>query len=409
MLTSWISQKLTLTIRSVKLIFICYLVVILASCVSTSHLSPGNPLPGIGLEATGDTILFSWVNDIPIARSLRPNTAVQVLAEYDTKYGKVTNEVVAQTRVRAGVNGLKLKLSDALKFENTGPVCLRLAVNRMPIPIRIATFEQSSNGFHYPEWKDNAQLASQKQSIIERGTNISINVQNFSKADPRFSNWQAETQIFSAQQCNDISVVTSSSRPVTAIQGQAKYNAAAEQCVALYKAHDYGDPPNYLPPIEQLINASQTNNKQRQAVLEMQKDFAKFPNGDIYFPYSRFPIDGALIQQIWGNKNLSESVAGLVIEAYDACKTEATTRFDESYNDWLAVSNPADVQARIEPLRHICKARFRRDSERKQRLAEFQRDKAELDKELAELNKQSSMRLPLQKVLIPFACKAENL
>ena len=397
-------------IRALKIVIFSLLIIFLVSCNSTSKLSPGNPLPGIALAASGDTVLFSWTTDVPISRSLRPNTNIVILAQYDTKYGEVVNEVIANTRIRAGINGVKLKLADTLRLTPSGPVCLRIAVNKMPIPIRIATYEQSSNGFYYPEWSDNVKLASTKKSIKQSNANIEKNIQNFSKTDPQFIKWQAENNIYAPEQCNELNITTNSTRPSTAIQGEGKLDAAKEQCVALYQNFSWGEPANYLPSPEQLISASQNKANQLEAIEELKQDLSKFTNPKIYFPFSKFPIDFSLIYQVWGNQQkLSEGIAGLVIEAYQACKTEVSTRFDESYNDWLMVSNPQDIKARIEPLRRICRAKFVRDGERVSRLAEFQKEKIQSDMELDELNKQLHSRLPNQKALIPFACKAENL
>lgn len=388
----------------VKLSCITLLAFFVVACVSTSSLKPGNPLPGIGLAASKDTILFSWAGDAPIARNLRQGAQVNVLASYDTQYGPVTNEVLSSARVRAGFNGVQLKLADSLRFESTSPVCLRLAIGRTPIPVRIATYAQSSNGFYYDEWAQNASLQSEKEAVKADLRTVDINIRNFSQPNANFLRWQDETQVFSPQQCDSLNIVTDTSKPSTAISGKEKIEAAKEQCVSLYSAYH----PN-LPSIEQLTKAAGNHPTYSKLVQQIQNDFSKYSPGRVYFPHSDFPIDYATVRTVRSKKGLNEVVAGLVIEAYQACETEAKTRFDESLRDWLEVTNPKTIAARIEPLRKLCRTRFQRDKDRLEKLREFEQVKANVEENLRILETESKSALPDKKLLIAQACPAENL
>ncbi|GGW78281.1 hypothetical protein [Alteromonas halophila] len=380
-------------------------IMLLTGCASGPDLRPGNPLPGIGLEAAEDTVLLSWSNQGPLARNLQPGTQVNVLAQYDTQYGPVTNEILASTTVRSGINGVKLPLKDALNFSPSGPVCLRLAIGQRPIPVRIARLDESSSGFYYPEWAKVAALEGEKAALQVQLRTVSTNIRNFSQTNPDFTRWQQENQIFNPQQCTSITFASQQTRPETALQGEARAQAATQQCVALYDGYKHAN----LPSIDALVAAVANDPSARLFARQMQHDFAQHRPGKIYFPGSNLPLDGALITSMMVNKDTLTSVqAGIILEAYQACITEATTRFDESLRDWQDVTDSATIAARTAPLQKLCQARFARDNTRQQRLEEFKRIKARLTEEQAALEQQKNALLPKRKPLIPFACPVEG-
>ena len=384
-------------------------VFLLSSCLSTPPLKPGAPLPGIGLSASKNNILFSWRNDVPIINNLRAGARLNVLASYKTNYGLVTNEVVANAQIRAGLNGVKLPLASSLKFEPTGPVCLRIAAGLKPIPVRVASYEQSSNGFYYREWAQRASQQSQKSNLQAKLTTVNSNIENFSQANPNFVDWQRETQIHSPQQCEQLTVVTSNTRPETALSGKEKISAAKQQCVALYKNFTMGPRKLTLPSVEQLKKAVADNANYEKITQQMRADFKQFTPGKIYFPYSNLPIDQSTLVPYYRNKGeLNEVDARLIIESYQACITEAKTRFEESLRDWQEVTNPKTIEARIAPLQQLCRSRFKRNNARVEKLKTFKQTKYTIVQELQLVNRQAQVPLPEQKLLIPNACPAES-
>lgn len=382
--------------------------VLASSCASTANLAAGNPLPGIGLGASGDAILLSWTEGSPLANRLPPRTQVRVLASYDTEYGKVSSEVVGRSNVRAGFPGIKLKLADALQFAPSGPVCLRLAVGRSPIPVRIPHYDQSSDGFYYDEWASIAAVKGEQKFLETQYQTISSNVENFSEPDPNFEAWRIENNLSSVAQCNTLTNVTPGTKPPTALQGQAKVAAAKRQCVALYKrAEVFSD----FPAVDALLEATAQNATAYSSAVKMRDDMERYSPGKVYFPGSNLPIVGTLRTMLSVNSDeegVSEVLAKLVIEAYQACETEAQTRFDESVRSWNEVSNPDTLAQREAPLRKLCQARFAREGDRLNRLAEFRGIKAEIEAELNAMNSSQASALPENKRLIPHACPIEN-
>lgn len=383
-----------------------FTVIVLFGCASGPDLRPGNPLPGIGLIASQNTILLSWSQDIPIARNLRPGTRINVIAQYDSKFGPVMNEVLASANTVSNVNGVRLSLKNSLNFTPSGKVCMRLAVGKRPIPLRIARLGESSSGFYYDEWESSAALQSKKASLDAQLRSVENNIQNLSRTNPSFVRWQEENQIFSMQQCSSISIKSKQRRPETALEGEDKIRAAKQQCVALYDGIDNIK----MPDIEAINSVLAHESSARLSVLQMYRDFKKFKPGKIYFPGSHFPLDQALLDSIMLNKNnLSTVQAGLIVEGYHACKTEALTRFEESLRDWQDVTNSESIAARIAPLQRLCQARFSRDVTRQDRLQEFKVLKNKLENHRLALDQDKKFRLPQRKQLIPHSCAAEGI
>ncbi len=404
MLTNQLKQTASIVTNSFS---IAAFMVILSSCASTSKLTPGNPLPGIALEASAQEILFSWSDGSPVAYQLRPNAQVQVLASYDTQNGPVTNEVVANASVRAGINGLKLKLKDSTKFLPSGRVCLRLATAFQPIPLRIARLDESSSGFYYDEWS--VLVNNQKTIMIAELdlNNAQVNVNNYSKPDRNFENYKIENQLNDARDCDMITNTVIPERPKTALEGGQRAQAVAEQCVLLYRQFvDEG----HLPMAKDVAAVLIENNVLTQDASQMQKEFEQYSPGQLWFAGSRLPIDNQTIIA-WlkeSSKIPSVAIASLGMQAYQSCKREVSARFAESYADWKRISAPEIMEKQIEPMRRLCQARFAQNEKRLQELAFHQQTLGQAKEALAQAKNASNVNLPASKKLIPHACPAET-
>lgn len=233
---------------------------------------------------------------------------------------------------------------------------------------------------------------------------VSRNINNFSKPDLNFESWQKENNVYSSSQCNSVTIVNEQTRPFTALEGQAKIVASKKQCVALYLTNAN------LPSVKAIAESVSKNSAYYAIAKNMQNDFNKYAPGKEYFRSSRFPIDSATLYSLGSGKGkIPEVAARLVIEAFQACETEAQTRFNESVRDWNEVTNPTTVANRIEPLRKLCRTRFSRDEERLDQLSQFRKVKLDVEQEIQRLNSSSLESLPDKKLLIPHACPAENL
>lgn len=380
--------------------------VILSSCASTSKLTPGNPLSGIALEASAQEILFSWSERSPLAYQLRPNAQVQVLASYDTQYGPVTNEVVANASVRAGINGLKLTLKESTKFLPSGKVCLRLASAFQPIPLRIARLDESSSGFYYDEWST---LASNQKAIMIAKldlNNAQVNVNNYSKPDRNFENYKIDNQLSNVRDCDLITNTVIPQRPKTALDGSQRARAAAQQCVLLYSQ---SADKKYVPMAKDVVKVLMENKVLTQEASQMQKEFEQHSPGMLWFAGSQLPIDSQTINAWISEKSTvpSVAIASLGMEAYRSCKREVSARFAESYADWERISAPEIMEQQVEPMRRLCQARFAQNDKRIQELAFHQQTLSQAREALVQARNASKVKLPTRKKLIPHACPAE--
>ncbi len=389
----------------------------LLSCGSTPNLSPGNPLPGIGLGASNNSVLLSWTPDGVLARQLRPRTRVNIMASYDTEFGPVFNEIISTKSVASGFTGLKFNLPETLRFPPLGDVCLRLAVGRRAIPIRIARQNESIDGFYYDEWAEKAKTSSKKTDINSRLSVVNQNIKNFSSTDSNFELWRKENNLTSVNDCETLATTISYNRPATALEGKAKTTAAAKQCVYLYEQtvknprRFYKEQTLAFSDIDGIINATKASSRHSNLAKQMQKDFANYSPGKEFFIGSSLPLSSAPLRSrssVKKDGKISEVAARILVEAYEGCKLEAENRFTASFRNWKEVTASTTIAAREEPMRKLCRARFQRQDTRLTRLNEFKQKKAEIEAEQQAYASNKLARLPEKKSLIPHACPATN-
>lgn len=387
----------------------------LFGCASTPDMSPGKPLPGIGLGASGEHIMLSWSKDGGLAKRLRPGSQLNVTASYETQYGPVLNEVVASNTVPQGFPGVKLKLKERLGFEPEGRVCLRLTVNRQTIPVRIAKPAQSVDGFYYSEWSQNAGVLSEKAILNSKLNIASVNIENYSRPDRALIQWQKENNIASINDCENLAAETVFTKPETALQGAEKNDAVGQQCVFLYeravqRSGRFSDAQvSAFTNFDGIINAVQDSPTHLAVAKQMRADFATYRPGKEYFKGSQLPINVAPLMSaasLGQDNEVSRVSAQLLTEGYEGCRLEANNRFDSSYADWQEMTRPQTVSARREPMRKLCRARFAREDERQRTLQELLAEKSQIQAELTSLQRQPLVALPPKKPLIPYACNA---
>lgn len=400
-----------------KLSIILSGVLSLVSCSSTPNLSPGNPLPGIGLGASKNTVLLSWTKDGVLARQLRPRTRLNILASYNTEYGPVHNEVISTKLVEPGFTGLKFDLPETLRLPPLDNVCLRLAVGRKAIPIRIARINESIDGFYYDEWAQKTKASSKEADIKSSLSIVNQNIKNFSATDSNFESWRKENNLSSINDCKTLATTISYDRPPTALKGKAKTVATAQQCVYLYE-QTVRNPRRFTKEknlafsnIDGMIKATKTSSRHSTLAKQMQNDFANHSPGKEFFIGSSLPLNSAPLKSrssVKKNGEISEIAARILVEAYEGCKIEAENRFSASFRNWKEVTAATTVSAREEPMRKLCRARFTSQSTRLNRLNELIQKKNEIEAEYQEYATEKSAQLPDKKLLIPYACPATN-
>ncbi len=378
----------------------------ITGCGTTSILSPGDPLPGVGLGASEESILLSWSTDGQLSRRLRNRTKLNILASYSTEFGSVINEVISSNTVTAGFPGLKFNLPKALKLTPLGPVCLRLAIGRKAIPLRIPKPSKSIDGFYYNEWAANAAFFTKKISMQNQLNTITRNVNTFAKPNQDFEAWRLRNNLASVSQCGNWTSITVADEPDTALQGKAKLTAARRQCVALYLKKFSANPE--FSKISRIVKAVKTDNIYKVLANDMKHDFVKFSPGLIYFPGSKLPLDQSAYNQsvLEDGENISLIGAKLLIDSYGACKLEAEKRFEASYTNWKEVNSEKTIAARKKPLAKMCRARFDRDARRVDTLDELRQEKSKIEAELRlfEYEEGKLVVLPKKKLLVSHAC-----
>jgi len=388
---------------------------ILVSCGSTPNLSPGNPLPGIGLGASKNTILLNWAKDGVLARQLRPSARLNILASYNTEYGPVSNEVVSTQSVTYGVTGLKFNLPATLRLPPVSNVCLRLAVGRQAIPIRIAHSNESNNGFYYDEWAQKVQASTKEADIKSNLSIVNQNIKNFSTPDPNFELWREKNNLSSIDDCETLATTISYDRPNTALQGKAKAVASAQQCVYLYN-YTVKNPRRFVKEkniafsnIDGIIKATKSSSRHNTLAKQMKSDFEQYSPGKEFFMGSSLPLNSSPLRSrssLNKDGDVSEVAARILVEAYEGCKLEAENRFSASFKNWKEVTASTTISAREKPMQKLCKARFTAQKSRLNRLNEFKQMKSEIEAEYKSFSHEKLADLPEKKALIPHACPA---
>lgn len=392
--------------KDIELIVLWAMLMVLSACSSTSSLSPGNPLPGIALQASQQDVLFSWSSKSPLAQQLRPNSRFQLLASYETQYGPVTNEVVAMTTVRAGINGVRLTLQDTTKFTPKGQICLRLSNGYQPIPIRIARINESSSGFYYSEWTSLVNSNNRIKTAEIDVQNARVNVKNFSRPDNNFESYIRENNLNSAGDCESITTTVLPTRPETALPLEQRENATAQQCVLLYRKMAAS---NYIPSVGDVVSVLIANSVSTQKARQMEADFNQHSPGKLWFQGSALPLDNQ-VARAWrtekGGKP-SLTIASIAMETYEACKTEVKLRFEESYEDWKMMSRPEIIQQQIKPMQQLCRVRFAKQAKREKELSLHRVRLEEAEANLKDAMSASQSQLSVSKKLTSHACPAE--
>ncbi|MEM9841519.1 MAG: hypothetical protein AAF767_02680 [Pseudomonadota bacterium] len=396
--------------------------IVLHGCASTPDLSAGNPLPGIGLEASGPAVFLSWDADGPLGQQLRPNTNLQLVASYDTDNGAVRGEPVANARVGGIYSAIKFDLPDSLNNVATGPVCFQMVQNRRAIPVRIARPGESSDGFYYNEWVSVANSGRALNVLKRDKVNIDQNVANFAGGDPDFVNWQTREGLTSRADCETLTPnfsEMSSVRPDTALQGAQSDRASRQQCVALLDRFPdqrfFIDTPalSRLRPgltglqLAREMRANVPSTHRLAPVAEqLVTDFQTLGPGRDYFEVAQLPINRATLEGFLSvNKGVvTEANAISLTEAYSGCLSETQARFDQSYQAWQASRDPALRQDLTQARRAECRTRFDSFQQREDRLAYWLEQQAENQAEIDAIESASLVSLPDRKPLIPEAC-----
>ncbi len=380
----------------------------ISACGTTAKLSQGTPLSGVGLGASKESILLSWSKDGQLSRILRDRTQVNILASYNTEFGLVSNEIISSNRVKAGFPGLKFGLPRKFKLAPSGPVCLRLAIGRKAIPLRIPKPTESIDGFHYSEWASNVSIFTKKAAIQYQLNTISRNINNFSKPDRNFETWRLENNLNSVNQCENLTSISVSDRPTTALARKARQPATRQQCVALY-LKKFGSFPIFSD-ISEIVKSVEDNGTYLALAKGMKGDFTKYYPGKVYFPGSGLPIDSSSYGALLDGENISPVGGRLLLESYEACKLEADKRFKASYSNWKEVNSTKTIAARKKPLANMCRARFARDAQRIEKLGELQQVKSKIEKDLRQFKKEEDkvVVLPDKKLLVSHACPATS-
>ena len=387
-------------------------IVLISSCATTPDLSAGNPLPGIGLGASGTSVLLSWAPDGPLGRQLRPNSTIQLVASYDTDNGRVTGEPVSSTRVGAAYAGVKFDLPESLNNVATSPVCFQIVQNRRAIPVRIARPGESSAGFYYSEWVERANLGRQLVNLKQDKANIDLNVANFQSGDPQFLEWQQTQGISNAEDCGGLTVASNTSRPSDALTGAERSTAVREQCVALFDDFAKDDFWKKLKPgvtaaslardIQSQLPAS---HGKRSSADQLVADINRFGAGRSYFNVAELPFSSASFDNVLATRgNVNEFVAVSLVEAYEGCLFETERRFENAYQAWQKNRDPSVRQELTEARRSECRARFSNYNYREERLQTWLGKQAEVDGKIAKLQSEQFDSLPVEKSLIPEAC-----
>lgn len=401
-------------IRAIIQVFLYMVAIfIFSGCASTPNLSAGNPLPGVGLGASNESVLLSWDPEGPLGREFRPNTTLQLVASYETENGIVKDEPVSDVRVGSLYSAVTFELPESLKNAASGQVCFEIIHNRRPLPVRIARPGESSTGFYYDEWVSAASINLELNKLRRDKVNIDKNVENFQAGDPDFVAWQAAEGLNGISDCEQLVAETNDSRPATALSGAEKLRATTQQCVSLFNE------------LSQTINASNSidltpgnlakslqasipsDHRMTSVVDALISDLSSFGSGQSYFEVAGLPLNStsmiSLTKLVDGKVTEANAIA--IAESYSGCLVETEGRFDQSYRAWQERIDPAIKEQLNNARRAECRVRFDSYQERNDRLEMWRARQYESNKRIAELEGvRAELTLPIEKPLIAEGC-----
>ena len=384
------------------------LTIFLTGCVTTDSLQPGNPLPGIGLQAADQNILLSWDPESPVGRSIRGQRRIELVATYPSRGGLVQGERVATAQVHSGLTGVQFRLPDTLQNLPTGPVCLRFSPQRgRSLPVRIAKSGESSDGFYYREWEAKAALVAQHAEMDIDKQRLTTRLAEAEAVGASFARWSADRDIQQASQCETLQPSKITTRPPTALTGSDKVQASRRHCVAQLNRLDNDDEP--IPAsrriAETLNNVLGASHPQSATVQQMIADTNEFGRGRYILPDEYLPLTQTTSELRRAPGTAIDSVlASAIVDAYSSCRSESENQLEASYQQWLQLRNIEASGAQVEPVRQECRARFESESNRLEAVADMEADLARVETELAAILGTTNTVLPAQKALVGDAC-----
>ncbi|EFX61696.1 hypothetical protein DAPPUDRAFT_121149 [Daphnia pulex] len=154
---------------------------------------PGQPLPGLRLDARPSALWLEWTPDSLVNRALRPGTRLEVVAEYPSLSGPVTGDAVGVAQLRSGQTALQIDLTPILKRAPSGPVCLRLRVDgRAALPLRAGGGAVATDTFQHAAWARSARAASQQAADKLERERAQQNLDRLDVADGEHAAWMQQ-------------------------------------------------------------------------------------------------------------------------------------------------------------------------------------------------------------------------
>ncbi len=356
--------------RWTKAIFISAVASVLSGCASTPQANPGDKMSGVDIASEGQKILFSWNLNAPVASRVGNGSRLELVASYQSDLGPVTGEVIAKAQPDSRFNGVNFELPKRLKFIPTGPICLRVSDQRSAIPLRVPMFGETNDGFLHPEWESQTAINTERAVISEKLESVQKARKMFSSTDNEFETWKRSKGLTSASQCETLTATSNSSRPLSALTGQAKVNAARNQCVRQF--HEFTDQLLVIRPYlthkvlaAELLDKLPQGHRLRSTATGLIRDIDTYGIGRKYLTASELGIDSTTFAAInAANGRISTVAASAIVESYQACLSEAEGRMQQSYESWMNQTSQSTIEARSEPIRQECRLRFSIEGQR---------------------------------------------
>lgn len=388
---------------------------LLTSCASTS-LAPGKPLPGLMLQAEGESVMLAWAPGSPLARQFRRGSMVNLVADYQSADGDVSGERLAASQVDTSRNAVVFTLPEQLGRVPTGNVCLRLISDRrQAIPLRVAAMGQSSDAFRFAEWERRAVNGTTRRDLTAAMSAVGQNLATLAGSASEFRNWQDARGIQAIKQCNDIRAIHDVIRPKSAIVEDKRGVASRAQCVWQFGrtarwVDRYADRRIDAAALASDIVASLTGRPQLSEAREMQGDVATYkdvlPLGKFLLDFEFLGTTGSTDAAIRENKGVMDGpTAAAIVSAYNVCLDEAGSQFRQSYDAWQAELNTTIAEERTAVLQAECIDVFEVGQRTAERIQDQELRLATLRSEIGQLSAVSSLAAVKNRSLIGEDCR----
>lgn len=325
--------------RSLRLLAYLALVSLLAACATV--VTPGAPMRGTHLDASGNWVTLQWDADSPVAKMLAGRSSLYLLARIQTVDSAEHRDLIAQGTINRVGRSALFELPSRLDYVPIGEVCLAIVdpLSKLPLPIREAGHTDASAGFTIPGFSGRIRESSEAYARQNRVVELEASKARIEARLTQFEKWRIERGLSQASHCLNLSAPLSEESFVSFPNARA---SARESCMYRFtRAKKFGSEQGLKHVLNEMA-VHYEDIKKRLSKGERESIFIKYDKMYTGFsadldaftpklisPLYRPPLEsdyfsiGAFASEINMTNKISLGAASALLESYGQCIDEA--------------------------------------------------------------------------------------